>query len=206
MSFDDYTTVKNLTNCQISWTFFCYLLFYVTLFLLYLVVTGFLKSCKAKQSDNSSGVVEETYEGDYFEDGEDLSDEEVYSSDETLDETINYDEIDQVLEENESTSEEAADVVEEVDYTSSTPVTTTRDGDSTGNFQVISGSYLVKGNAENMVVKLKRMGYNNAEIVIFDLSQYHTVIAARSGNYDSALSIANDLKNRGIDSYVRRKK
>ncbi len=179
----------------------------VTLFLLYLVVTGFLKSCDSKK--NTTGTTtEETYDGDYFEDGDNDTSEEIYG-DETGDDNIDYDVIDEALENNddEETISEPEEVEEEVDFTTPPPAitTTSRQGSSTGSYQVISGSYLVKGNAENMVVKLKKMGYNNSEIVIFDLSQYHTVIASRSNDYDEALSIASDLKNRGVDSYVRRK-
>ncbi len=74
-----------------------------------------------------------------------------------------------------------------------------------GNFMVMAGSYLLKENAEKMVKKLKAKGYNSARVVIFNESEYHSVIAATYPSASSAQSAVNQLKKAGIDSFVRSK-
>jgi len=90
--------------------------------------------------------------------------------------------------------------------TSSTPArTSTTAASSGGPYLLISGNYLVKGNAEEMVKKLKSLGYSSAEIAVFDRSQYHTVIASRFSSYETALQSASMLKQKGVDCYVKKK-
>lgn len=187
----------------------------VILFLVYLVITGFLKSCNNKKDVAAAEVenaIDEDYSGDdYFEDGEVTDTGISVDSDDIFGEEkpseINYDEIDKALDEKETTAE--SDYTS-TDYTTPPSSTTTtsnvNSGSSTGDFMVIAGSYIINTNAENMVLKLKRMGYNNAEIVIFDMSQYHTVVATRSNDYDDALSLSRELQAKGIDSYVHSKR
>ena len=42
------------------------------------------------------------------------------------------------------------------------------------------------------------------EIVIFDRSQYHTVVASRFESYNTALQSASNLKQKGVDCYVKK--
>lgn len=70
------------------------------------------------------------------------------------------------------------------------------------NFMVVAGNYLLEDNAIEMVRKLKSSGYNSAEKVVFDLSQYYTVVAARFDDRNSADQMAKRLKNEGFDNYV----
>lgn len=78
-------------------------------------------------------------------------------------------------------------------------------GSSSGSYMVIAGSYLLEENANNMVQKLKNMGYSNAEIVYFNQSQYHSICAGRYDSNGSASSTASSLRNAGIDSYVHKR-
>ena len=187
----------------------------VILFLTYLVITAGLKSCNNDKKEVASAEVDNTaeetdlYEDDYFEDGTEEDEEDFFGK--ASEEDINYDEIDKALadKEKDKKSSPPSTPSSQVDYT--TPPkpsgqTSYNNGNSSGNYMVIAGSYIINTNAENMVLKLKRMGYNNAEIVVFDQSQYHTVVASRSTSYDQALSSANGLKSQGIDSYVHTKK
>ena len=48
------------------------------------------------------------------------------------------------------------------------------------------------------------LGYN-AEVVSFELSEYHTVLAGRFDDYDRAQATVNRLSKDGIDSYVKRR-
>lgn len=74
-----------------------------------------------------------------------------------------------------------------------------------GGFVVIAGNYLLEGNADTMVKKLKSAGYVNAQKVVFDLSQYYTVVAGRYDSRTSANGASSDLKTKGIDNYVLRR-
>lgn len=82
--------------------------------------------------------------------------------------------------------------------------TTTIKGDG-GNYMVLAGSYLLKENASKMVKKLKSMGYTQAEIVEFKASEYHSVVAARFSSENKAKAASNELKQKGIDSFVKHK-
>lgn len=71
-----------------------------------------------------------------------------------------------------------------------------------GTFLVVAGSYLIPDNANDQRDKLRSLGYN-AEVVSFELSEYHTVLAGRYDDYDRAKSTVNSLAGDGIDSYVK---
>ncbi len=77
-----------------------------------------------------------------------------------------------------------------------------RNGDG-GQFKVMAGSYLLKDNASKMVKKLKSIGYKNAEIVVFNASGYHSVIACRHTSEGNARSAVAELKSKGIDSFIK---
>ena len=77
-----------------------------------------------------------------------------------------------------------------------------RNGDG-GSFKVMAGSYLLKDNAAKMVKKLKSIGYKNAEIVVFNASGYHSVIACRHSSDRNARSAVAELKSKGIDSFIK---
>ncbi len=76
---------------------------------------------------------------------------------------------------------------------------------SSGDYMVIAGNYLVQSNANGMTRKLSNLGYPNAEIGIFDRSQYHTVIASRHDSYGAALEVANAINRQGIECYVKKR-
>jgi cell division protein FtsN len=185
----------------------------VILFLTYLVITAALKSCKNDSKDVASAQVEntdaqdETYDDDdFFEEGSETSSESDDFFGPEGEEKIDYDEIDKALDESTSSKQ---DTYEEPDYTTttkpSTPPRSSTSSSSAGQYMVIAGSYIINTNAENMVLKLKKMGYANSEIVVFDQSQYYTVVAGRSDSYDGAMTVSGKLKSRGIDSYVHKK-
>ena len=77
---------------------------------------------------------------------------------------------------------------------------------SGGDYMVIAGNYLLENNADQMVKKLRSAGYNQSEKVVFDLSQYYTVIAGKFDSRSRANQASEDLNRRGIDNYVLRKK
>jgi cell division septation protein DedD len=73
-----------------------------------------------------------------------------------------------------------------------------------GKHLVIVGNFSQLANAEQLVKDLKKAGYPNAEIVRFDMSQYHTVCAGRYDDVNEARKVAKKLKDyQKIDAYVR---
>lgn len=153
--------------------------------------------------DDTSETVEEIID-DTDEFVDDLSDD-LFEDDDLFANDEDTDDADFV------TADEAADVdftettsYEDTDYTSS-ETTSYSSSNSSGDYMVIAGNYLVQSNARGMTKKLANLGYPNAEIGVFDRSQYHTVIAYRDDNYGSAVEIANAIKRQGIDCYVKKR-
>lgn len=182
-------------------------IYVAALFLVSIWMSSVIKSCNAP-NDVSTTEIERTEEGldefeeDFFEDnlgtGEYESDMGGGTSTDSgyADEfQENYEEVDQVLE-NTSTSTNANTYVEKP----STKATT-----QYGKYMVLAGSYLIEDNAASMVRKLDKLGYSNGEVVVFNMSQYHSVCAARLSNYNEAIQISNELKRKGIDNYVHKK-
>lgn len=73
-----------------------------------------------------------------------------------------------------------------------------------GKHLVIAGNFLARANAEERVKQLKKLGYGQAEVVNFELSEYHTACAGRYSDINEARRIAKRIKeNHNIDTYVR---
>ncbi len=156
-----------------------------------------LDSCGKKQREVDG--LEES--GDRLEQlTEELSSEEFFEDGDVVD----YADKDRDMQSNSVSEETSSDdsVVEaDVDYIA--PSDRTQSKSITGrSFMIVAGNYLVESNANEMVRKLKKKGYDDAEKVVFDLSQYYTVIAARYDNRSSADQSSQHLKNEGFDNYV----
>ena len=183
-------------------------IYIAVLFLVSIWMSSVIKSCNAP-NDLSQTEVEATdeeldeFEEDFFEDN--LGSEE-YESDmgggstEVTPEIDifedDYEEIDEALETTNTTSAATSTYVEK-------PVS--KPTAQYGKYMVLAGSYLIEDNANSMVRKLDKLGYQNGEVVVFNMSQYHSVCAARLNNYNEAIQLSNELKRKGIDNYVHTK-
>lgn len=135
--------------------------------------------------ENAEKIVDE-----FFEDGDgDDATEIVYSREDDDDIT------DEIFPD--AKEEEKA---EEPKPVQSAPVRST--ASSSGRYLVVAGNYLVESNAKTMVDKLKRMGFGGSDYLVFDQSQYYTVIASRSTSRSAAQSSSDNLKGKGVDNYV----
>lgn len=74
---------------------------------------------------------------------------------------------------------------------------------SSGRYMVIVGSYIHPDNADNQKRKMEKLGYSG-EVVVFDLSEYYTVLAGRYSDFSSAQRIVNQLSGKGVDAYVKK--
>ena len=73
-----------------------------------------------------------------------------------------------------------------------------------GQHLVIAGNFSKLENAQQRLDELKKAGYKEAEIVNFDLSEYHTVCAGRFSDVNEARKLVKKLKDYNkIDAYVR---
>lgn len=69
---------------------------------------------------------------------------------------------------------------------------------------VIAGNFLERSNADARAKELRAYGFENAEVVNFQLSEYHTVCAGRFSDPQEARRVARKIKdNYNIDAYVR---
>ena len=73
-----------------------------------------------------------------------------------------------------------------------------------GQHLVIAGNFSKVEKAQQRLAELKIAGYKDAEIVNFDLSEYHTVCAGRFSDVNEARKLVKKLKDYNkIDAYVR---
>jgi len=73
-----------------------------------------------------------------------------------------------------------------------------------GAHLVVAGNFLERANAEKHLKSIKDLGFSEAEILIFEISQYYTVIAGRYDDLAEARRVAKKLKDmHGVDTYVR---
>lgn len=77
----------------------------------------------------------------------------------------------------------------------------------TGDYLVVVGSFKVKSNAENQAKKLRGMGYDESEVVLFDRGTYARVLVDRFDSQSDAQSLVSELKGKGIaDAAVHKKR
>lgn len=192
------------------------------LFLAYLWIATVAKSCNKKataDANNNTEMVDDIvdvdtdeFEDDLFEDEDENDIDETATTDgmgggtfEDEDEDsdsngIDYTEVDEIIEKSNNTKAKST--------TSSNATTSTSSNTNTsysGKYMLLAGSYLIEDNAQAMVRKLKKLGYDNAEMVIFEMSQYHSVCAGRYSSLSSAQQESGTLKRKGIDNYVHTK-
>jgi cell division protein FtsN len=74
-----------------------------------------------------------------------------------------------------------------------------------GKYLVIAGSFSIKASAEKQAAKLKKMGYENARMEIFDKGKYAVVLVDRFDNMAAAEKLVKKLNGDGVKSYVKAK-
>lgn len=191
------------------------LIYAVVLFFLFLWLSTIVKSCGSDNetnapsttTSNTDDTTEEIYDDDdFFEDesADEVTDDPSEMTTESEDK-IEYTEIDTVVKEKLNQQEsKPAKPITTTTQTKPTKSNNTRVSkvNSNGKYMVIAGSFLIKDNALDMKNRLSKLGYENSELVVFDLSQYHSVVASRYSTYEAALKISNELKRSGVDCYV----
>lgn len=197
--------------------------------ILYFWVTAIMKSY---QKSKSEAVMEtpallDTLASDslVITEADTTETEKLIRNEDIVSNTIDYNEVDSKVKELEQKVSKEAEIVKTKDKVSK-PTVSSQNPPSTaprpvsqenkiantgtivkgdgGKYMVMAGSYLLKENAAKMVKKLKTLGYEQAEIVVFQSSQYHSVVAARFASEATAQNAAAALKRKGVDSFVKK--
>jgi cell division septation protein DedD len=88
--------------------------------------------------------------------------------------------------------------------TNTKPVNTPVLSSTDGKHLVIAGNFTQLVNAQQRLQELRKAGFSDAEVVNFDLSEYHTVCAGRFSDVNEARRLVKKLKDyHKIDAYVR---
>ncbi|MBK8348787.1 MAG: SPOR domain-containing protein [Saprospiraceae bacterium] len=200
--------------------------------ILYFWVTAIMKSYQKSKSEAvmETPALLDTLASDslVITEADTTETEKLIRNEDIVSNTIDYNEVDSKVKELEQKASKEAEVVKTKDKVSK-PTVSSQNPPSTaprpvsqenknnkiantgtivkgdgGKYMVMAGSYLLKENAAKMVKKLKTLGYEQAEIVVFQSSQYHSVVAARFASEATAQNAAAALKRKGVDSFVKK--
>ena len=163
------------------------------------------KSCNNKKTVSATQVEEDLKNKvtEVKDDVEDLFEEDEGLFNEEGDEILADESDDEGIDETEE---------EDSDENSNAPRNVSDDPISTGNssgmeYMVIGGAFLTEANALAEVRRLKKKGYAEAEVVVFDYSQYHSVCVDRARTAASAEVTKDKLIGDGYpEAYVHRKR
>lgn len=81
----------------------------------------------------------------------------------------------------------------------------TRISTSSGKYMILAGSYRQRNNADNQVAKLKKMGYSDTRVELFDKGSFAVVLVDRTNSYTTAQNLVAELKGKGIDAMIKAK-
>lgn len=75
-----------------------------------------------------------------------------------------------------------------------------------GEYLVLAGAFRQMINAEDMLRQVRRKGYSTAEIGLFNRGAFAAVVVDRFPTDGEAEQLAFELRNKGIDAYVQKKR
>lgn len=81
-----------------------------------------------------------------------------------------------------------------------------RTSSQVGEYLVLAGSFSIKANAEGYASELRRKGYGNAAMELFNKGAYAVVMVDRFSSESDARKLVQELKNKGIEAYVHQKR
>ncbi|TAK41526.1 MAG: hypothetical protein EPO28_08500 [Saprospiraceae bacterium] len=74
-----------------------------------------------------------------------------------------------------------------------------------GKFMVIAGAFTQKALAQSEANKMKKQGYSNARMEIFDRGKYAVILVDRFDTMAQAEKLAKELRDKGIKCYIKTK-
>ena len=75
-----------------------------------------------------------------------------------------------------------------------------------GDLLVLAGSFRFKAHAENQARQLKKMGYAEVEVSLFNRGTYASVLVGRFEDYNAAQALVKRLRADGVEAYVQKKR
>jgi len=172
----------------------------LVLSVIYIWFSSMFKSCGNSAENAASELIDGTEEiiDDVAEDVSEVT-EELFE---------NEDEIDYAGDDDSEIVEEIVEEIIEEEEPATPPARYTKStssSSSSGSYMLIAGNYLVESNANSMRSKLQNLGFGSAEVAVFDNSPYHTVIAKRYTDYSTAFNASSNLKDKGVECYVKKR-
>jgi hypothetical protein len=197
--------------------------FFIILFVGYIWFSQVMQSCGGGDTKEAMSNLDANIEDEdaIFQADEDSGDDGYIISDEN-DTSIDSNEYaEENTKENPSDVEDedlafVADGMDEDDFVEKSPELTkktisrevisetTYSSEENADFLVIAGSFSNEVNADRMVQKLKDMGYSEAEKIVFDFSQYYSVVSGKHDSEATAKEMSIELKNKNINAYVHK--
>ncbi len=86
------------------------------------------------------------------------------------------------------------------------PEAETRTTSSSGAYMVLAGSFKEKINAETMVAKLRKAGFENASVEMFDRGAFAVALVDRFDSYREANALVKSLEKKGIEATIHKKR
>lgn len=74
-----------------------------------------------------------------------------------------------------------------------------------GEYMLLAGTFKYKANAEAMVQQLKKMGYSNASVQLFNRGAYAVALVDRYTSLSEARTARGELSGKGVEVFVKQK-
>lgn len=74
-----------------------------------------------------------------------------------------------------------------------------------GEYMLLAGTFKYKANAEAMVQQLKKMGYSNASVELFNRGAYAVALVDRYSSLSEARTARGELSGKGVEAFVKQK-
>ncbi|MFZ4427626.1 MAG: SPOR domain-containing protein [Saprospiraceae bacterium] len=86
------------------------------------------------------------------------------------------------------------------------PVTAPETPPSAGDYMVLAGSFRQRIYADERLRQLRKMGYPQATVSLFDKGTYAVVVVDRFTTNSEAVQLAQELRRKGVDAIVQKKR
>jgi cell division protein FtsN len=111
--------------------------------------------------------------------------------------TIEYEAEERMLDEE---AQDEAEISSIDDYPESEPEA------STGDYLVIAGSFRQRMNAELQATRLRKMGFNQARMELFNRGAFAVVLVDRFSDLAEAQTLVNTLAAKGVEARIQKKR
>lgn len=147
-----------------------------------------------------------TLDGDLTDDEGDLDGESNLNDEDTMNDGFTTTTADNGDGDNVDEAKERAEAMSDEVIDDAIPRQVTRSDGQPGNYMVFAGTFSIRQNADNLAKKLRKSGYENAKVELFNGGKYAVVMVDRFKFFDDAKKLSTDIKARGYESSIHRKR